>query len=184
MAAFGLSLFKDTSVAQYNPQRVQCTWGEVALNGYAPDTFITITKNSPIHTVVKGLDGKNAYLTNKDFDAQVSFTLLQNSEANKFLWAWYDRGLPRGNQTIATNLVITDYNMGMCWESSYAFINEMPVIGFGAKSGTVEWKFYCQNLTHRQGVVDGEYLTTEQLLIKKVEDAIQSVGKTISGIFS
>lgn len=182
--AFGLSIFKDTSVVQYNPQRVQVTWGEVSLTGFAPDTFITIQKNNPIHTPVTGIDGKNAYLHNKNFDAIVTISLLQNSDTNKFFWAWYDRGLPRGNTTVATNLVIVDYNMKMAWESSFAFINEMPMIGFGSKAGTVDWKFYCQNLTHRQGVVDGEQLTMEQVLIKKVEDAIQSVGKTISGIFS
>lgn len=182
--AFGLSLFKDTSVAQYNPQRIQCTWGEVALSGFAPDTFINITKNAPVHSMVKGIDGKNAYLSNKDFDAQVSFILLQNSDTNKFLWEMYNKGHPSGNATVASQLVITDYNMGMAWESPFAFINEMPSVGYAARSGTTEWKFYCNNLKNKQGIVDGENFTTEQLLIKKVEETIQSVGKTISGIFS
>ena len=182
--AFGLSIFKDTSVVQYNPQRIQVTWGEVALTGFAPDTFITMQKNNPIHTPVTGIDGKNAYLHNKNFDGTISFLLLQNSDTNKFLWEMYNKGHPSGNSTVASQLVVTDYNMAMSWESSFAFINEMPQVSFAKSSGVTEWKFYCAHLKNRQGIIDGEQLTMEQVLIKKVEDTIQSVGKTISGIFS
>lgn len=185
--AFGLSLFKDRSVVQYDPARVHITWSSLQFEGFAPDTFVTIEKVNPLHySVVTGIDGKNAYLSNKNTDYLVTITLLSSSILNRTLLKVYSKFIESTDllNTWGDTLTLIDHNLKISWSSPFAFFYKAPEVNYSAKTNTTTWQVYCNGMSVSNVAVAGEHLSTEQLLIKKVEETIQSVGKTISGIFS
>lgn len=185
--AFGLELFKDRAVAQYDPTRINIAWSSLDFKGFAPETFIKIEKVNPTHhQVVTGIDGKNAFLSNINNDGIITFSLLSTSKTNKVLLQIYTEFV---NSTDLLNtwgdaITITDHNIKITWHSSFAFFYRAPEVSYSERSGVTSWQLYCDNIRVRKDAVAGEHLSTEQILIKKVEETIQSVGKTISGIFS
>ena len=182
-----IELFKDKSVYQYDPTRIHITWAGIDFNAFSPDTFITLEKVVPDHyTVIKGIGGNHAFLSNKDTDYLLSLSLLSNSRYNRALTSVYNKFI---NSKLPLTewggvLTLVDHNLKLSWHSPFTIYHKAPTIGYAALSGNTTWQLYCTNVKVDAQAIAGEHLSTEQILIKKVEDAIQSVGKTISGIFS
>ena len=183
-----IELFKDKSVYQYDPTRIQLSWGDaITFNAFSPDTFITLEKVIPESVaVVSGIGNGKAFLTNHHGDYILTISLLSNSKPNRVLTSVYNKFIYSKDpiNKWGANIVLQDHNLKLVWYSSFAFFHKAPTAGYGALSGNTSWQLYCTNMIVSADAIAGEHLSTEQILIKKVEDAIQSVGKTISGIFS
>lgn len=181
----GWSIFKDRSVATYNPQLVSLVMGTQAIKEFGPDTMVNIAYQSDNLNVVKGIDGNTAIQRQTNNDAIITFSLLQMSQNNKWLL-----DIQRNMQDLTKpiqlpQLVFTDYNLLVSWKATSSFIQKHPDQAYGATAGVTTWSIYCIDLKPNQNIkLDDSLLTNEQVLFRKVEQAIKSAGKTITAVFS
>jgi hypothetical protein len=181
----GWSLFKDRSVAVYNPRLVSLVLGNQPITEFAPDQMVSISYSSDNINVVKGIDGNTALQRQTNKDAIVTFTLLQMSQNNKWLLD-IQRNMQDPRKPIELpQLVFTDYNLMVSWKSTSSFIQKHPDQSYTNMAGATTWSVYCIDMQPNQNIkLDNSLLTNEQILFRKVGEAVKSVGKQITSIFS
>lgn len=180
----GLQLFKDRSVTTYNPQLVSLVIGSQPVTDFATD-IINIVYESDNLNVVKGIDGGTALQRQTNRDATITFTLLQMSQTNKWLLD-IQAGMHDPKQPIQLpSVTFTDYNLKVSWSAKSSFIKKHPDISYSSVAGATTWIMYCMDVKSNQNIIlDNSLLSLEQVLFEKVGQAVKSVGKTISSIFS
>lgn len=178
------SIFKDNGLTTYNPQLLTLTIGDQLVTGFA-DNVCTISYVADNISPVKGIDGNTALLRQTTRDATISFSLLQMSETNKWLLQMQADMLDGTKPIQLPQVTFTDYNLLVSWTAQSAFIQKHPDMTYNATAGSTTWQLYCIGCTPRQNIkLNDSILTNEQILFRKVGEAVKSVGKTISGIFS
>lgn len=178
------SIFKDNGLTTYNPELLTLTIGNQLVTGFA-DNVATISYVADNITPIKSIDGGTALLRQTTRDATISFSLLQTSETNKWLLDMQANMLDGKKAIQLPQVVFSDYNLLVSWTAQSAFIQKHPDMTYNATAGSTTWQLYCIGCTPRQNIkLNDSILTNEQILFRKVGEAVKSVGKTISGIFS
>jgi hypothetical protein len=178
------SVFKDNGLAVYNPRLLTLTIADQLVTGFA-DNVCTISYVADNITPVKGIEGNTALLRQTTRDATISFSLLQTSETNKWLLQMQADMLDGTKPIQLPQATFTDYNLLVSWTAQSAFIQKHPDMTYNATAGSTTWQLYCIGCTPRQNIkLDDSILTNEQILFRKVGEAVKSVGKTISSVFS
>lgn len=178
------SIFQDQGLTIYNPELLTLTIADQLVTGFA-DNVCTISYASDNITPVKGIDGGTALLRQSNRDAILTFSLLQMSETSKWLLNMQADMLDDTKPIQLPNASFTDYNLLVSWSAESVFIQKHPDMTYNATAGSTVWQLYCIGMTPRQNIkLDDSLLTNEQILFRKVGEAVKSVGKTISGIFS
>lgn len=180
----GWSIFRDNGLVTYNPELLTLTIADQLVTGFA-DNVCTISYVADNITPVKGIDGGTALLRQTTRDATISFSLLQTSETNKWLLQMQADILDGTKPIQLPQTTFTDYNLLVSWTAQSAFIIKHPDMTYNATAGSTTWQLYCIGCTPRQNIkLDDSILTNEQILFRKVGEAVKSVGKTISSVFS
>lgn len=72
---------------QYSPKDVVCSWNGIAIEGFAPDSFLRLQRTSPLITPVVGAGGQVALTRNADKTGTIEIELMQTSLSNQMLSA-------------------------------------------------------------------------------------------------
>ncbi|AZV01478.1 hypothetical protein vBSflM004_089 [Shigella phage vB_SflM_004] len=72
---------------QYSPKDVVCSWNGIAIEGFAPDSFLRLQRTSPLVTPVVGAGGQVALTRNADKTGTIEIELMQTSLSNQMLSA-------------------------------------------------------------------------------------------------
>lgn len=178
------SIFKDNGLATYNPTKLTLTIGDQLVTGYG-QSVVTVSYVADNITPVKSIEGNTALLRQTTRDATITFTLLQTSETNKWLLQMQSEMLDGSKAIQLPQVVFSDYNLGVSWRASSAFIVKHPDVTYSMTAGEVVWQIYAMQCTPIQNIkLDDTALTNEEILFRKVKESVASVGKTISSIFS
>ncbi|ATE85803.1 hypothetical protein KPS64_gp71 [Shigella phage KPS64] len=134
---------------QYSPKDVVCSWNGIAIEGFAPDSFLRLQRNSPLVTQVVGAGGQVALTRNADKTGTIEIELMQTSLSNQMLSAIQakqdDMEL---EEDISSNFVIYDPSGSVLATGINAWLQELPQIELGRDQNSKTWIFGCEKLDY------------------------------------
>lgn len=134
---------------QYSPKDVVCSWNGIAIEGFAPDSFLRLQRTSPLVTPVVGAGGQVALTRNADKTGTIEIELMQTSLSNQMLSAIQakqdDMEL---EEDISSNFVIYDPSGSVLATGINAWMQEMPQIELGRDQNSKTWIFGCEKLDY------------------------------------
>lgn len=116
----------------------------VLITGYARDSFVDITYNSPAVELEVGADGQGIRSLTSDNSAKITLRLLQNSAGSKKLDAI--RNADRASAEGVVALVINDSSNGTKHSAAQTWIMKPPKKSYHGKAQAVEWELETDNL--------------------------------------
>lgn len=131
-------------VSTYRPEDVTISWNGIPIDGVAPDTFISASRNTEAYRLVVGSGGSGARSSSGDKSGTVTITLLQTSVANAALTAaaLLDEQTGDGIGPLA----IVDLSGQDVIKAETAWIQKRPDAEFGNTIGNREWVLETDNL--------------------------------------
>lgn len=134
---------------QYSPKDVVCSWNGIAIEGFAPDSFLRLQRTSPLVTPVVGAGGQVALTRNADKTGTIEIELMQTSLSNQMLSAIQakqdDMEL---EEDISSNFVIYDPSGSVLATGINAWLQELPQIELGSDQNSKTWIFGCEKLDY------------------------------------
>ncbi|URY12355.1 hypothetical protein [Shigella phage ESh19] len=134
---------------QYSPKDVVCSWNGIAIEGFAPDSFLRLQRTSPLVTPVVGAGGQVALTRNADKTGTIEIELMQTSLSNQMLSAIQakqdDMEL---EEDISSNFVIYDPSGSVLATGINAWLQELPQIELGRYQNSKTWIFGCEKLDY------------------------------------
>lgn len=138
---------------QYSPKDVVCSWNGIAIEGFAPDSFLRLQRTSPLVTPVVGAGGQVALTRNADKTGTIEIELMQTSLSNQMLSAIQakqdDMEL---EEDISSNFVIYDPSGSVLATGINAWLQELPQIELGRDQNSKTWIFGCEKLDYTSTV--------------------------------
>ena len=163
------------SLPVYASRDVQLAWDGVPITGFAPDSFITFTRNADITDEEVGADAQVAISRLPDKTGTATISLQQQTLSNHFL-AGVMQKQEQTNQFVTGNLTVTDPSGSILGQLYSCHLKTAPEVDLGssATGKTRAWVFFCKEL------VFTDYLGGD-VLIAESQSFIDS---QISDIFS
>ena len=138
---------------QYSPKDVVCSWNGIAIEGFAPDSFLRLQRTSPLITPVVGAGGQVALTRNADKTGTIEIELMQTSLSNQILSAIQakqdDMEL---EEDISSNFVIYDPSGSVMATGINAWLQELPQVELGRDQNSKTWIFGCERLDYTSTV--------------------------------
>lgn len=129
----------------YSSRQVVSNFSGLPIDGYAEDSFITITYNSDFSAPTVGADGEVALALSPDQTGTVSFDLIDTSAGAKRLAQLY--GAQRvADQPVRGPLVISDPSGATLVLSNNAHLQSIGEGTLGTSNSTRTFTFYVENM--------------------------------------
>ena len=139
------------SLQAYDPKNVKLYLGGVRAYGFAPDTKITVSRNSDNIMTMTGTDGEASAALSRDRSGVLTLSLQNASGFNDYLSAWQ-------KQADATGLVwfpiLLEGSQGPTI-ASFANIQRQPDLTYGSEIGTLEWELYVLDCWYAPSTATG-----------------------------
>ena len=134
---------------QYSPKDVVCSWNGIAIEGFAPDSFLRLQRTSPLVTPVVGAGGQVALTRNADKTGTIEIELMQTSLSNQMLSAIQAKqDNMELEEDISSNFVIYDPSGSVLAAGINAWLQELPQIELGRDQNSKTWIFGCEKLDY------------------------------------
>lgn len=134
---------------QYSPKDVVCSWNGIAIEGFAPDSFLRLQRTSPLVTPVVGAGGRVALTRNADKTGTIEIELMQTSLSNQMLSAIQAKqDNMELEEDISSNFVIYDPSGSVLATGINAWLQELPQIELGRDQNSKTWIFGCEKLDY------------------------------------
>lgn len=134
---------------QYSPKDVVCSWNGIAIEGFAPDSFLRLQRTSPLITPVVGAGGQVALTRNADKTGTIEIELMQTSLSNQMLSAIQAKqDNMELEEDISSNFVIYDPSGSVLATGINAWLQELPQIELGRDQNSKTWIFGCEKLDY------------------------------------
>ena len=134
---------------QYSPKEVVCSWNGIAIEGFAPDSFLRLQRTSPLVTPVVGAGGQVALTRNADKTGTIEIELMQTSLSNQMLSAIQAKqDNMELEEDISSNFVIYDPSGSVLATGINAWLQELPQIELGRDQNSKTWIFGCEKLDY------------------------------------
>ncbi|HGF3815910.1 TPA: phage protein [Escherichia coli] len=134
---------------QYSPKDVVCSWNGIAIEGFAPDSFLRLQRTSPLVTPVVGAGGQVALTRNADKTGTIEIELMQTSLSNQMLSAIQAKqDNMELEEDISSNFVIYDPSGSVLATGINAWLQELPQIELGRDQNSKTWIFGCEKLNY------------------------------------
>lgn len=134
---------------QYSPKDVVCSWNGIAIEGFAPDSFLRLQRTSPLVTPVVGAGGQVALTRNADKTGTIEIELMQTSLSNQMLSAIQAKQDDMELEVdISSNFVIYDPSGSVLSTGINAWLQELPQIELGRDQNSKTWIFGCEKLDY------------------------------------
>jgi len=126
----------------YDPKDVKLYIGGQRVYGYAPDTKISMSRNSDNIMNTTGVDGESSAALNRDRSGIMTVSLQQTSGFNSYLMAWQ-------RQADSTGLVwlpiLLEGSQGVS-VSSFCNISKQPDFSYSSEISQMDWEFFVHDL--------------------------------------
>ena len=171
------------SLPVYSSRDVKVAWSGTELQGLAPDSFITFTRNADLTDEEVGAGGDLSISRLPDRTGSCSIILQQQAPANLRLAEAISRQESSG-VFITGHLTIQDPSGSVLAELTNAHIKTAPEVDLGSsatgKSRT--WVFFCEGMRFQAapggtGIVD----SLKDLVVNEVDGLIDRASDEISG---
>lgn len=134
---------------QYSPKDVVCSWNGIAIEGFAPDSFLRLQRTSPLVAPVVGAGGQVALTRNADKTGTIEIELMQTSLSNQMLSAIQAKqDNMELEEDISSNFVIYDPSGSVLATGINAWLQELPQIELGRDQNSKTWIFGCEKLDY------------------------------------
>ncbi len=134
----------------YDPKDVIFVFGGFNISGFAPDTFIEVSRNEDAMGLVVGADGQGVRTKNNNRSGRYIIRLLQTSESNAILDSFANADEADGSG--AEPALLKDNRGNILHASEQAWVVKKPSSNFGAvESQMREWIIETDNLTMVEG---------------------------------
>lgn len=134
---------------QYSPKDVVCSWNGIAIEGFAPDSFLRLQRTSPLITPVVGAGGQVALTRNADKTGTIEIELMQTSLSNQMLSAIQAKqDNMELEEDISSNFVIYDPSGSVLATGINAWLQELPHVELGRDQKSKTWIFGCEKLDY------------------------------------
>ena len=134
---------------QYSPKDVVCSWNGIAIEGFAPDSFLRLQRTSPLITPVVGAGGQVALTRNADKTGTIEIELMQTYLSNQMLSAIQAKQDNMELEAdISSNFVIYDPSGSVLATGINAWLQELPQIELGRDQNSKTWIFGCEKLDY------------------------------------
>jgi hypothetical protein len=137
-----------TVLADFIPESTAINWAGIDMTGFAPDTYITVSRNSPNSNSSVGADGSVGLTKVADKTGTVEVTLMQTSATHRYLSAVQaaqdvdDANLVRGNMSII------DPSGGFICIAQGVHIMQPPEVSLGSDQNPKTWTFFAERLIY------------------------------------
>jgi hypothetical protein len=167
------------SLPVYSSRDVKLSWAGVALDGLAPDSFITFSRASDITDEEVGADGSLSISKLPDRTGTCTVTLQQQSTGNKILAGMIGEQ-EAGSSLYVGTLEVRDPSGSVLADLSMAHIKTTPEVDYGssATGSNRAWVFFVEHMKFTdspQGDSDNPVVAAQQAA---VEAAIVSIKGT------
>jgi hypothetical protein len=134
-------------MGNYDPGRIQIIINGFLIAGYAPGSFVKVSRNKPSFTVKIGSDGLPVRTKSRDISGTITITLLQNSSSNDVLSGFVltDEQVDGGTGAVGPALV-NDLNGTTVYKSSQSWVQQPADGEFADEAGNREWTIACADL--------------------------------------
>ncbi len=129
---------------QYIPANVSAAFMGEDLTAFADGTMITVTPLSDLVTYVRGSRGEFAYTRSPDRGATITFTLLQNSPSNTFMYALLQAADELGGDMPMGAFVIQDRSSPSLPILSNCVITKRPERSWSSDQTSVTWELVAE----------------------------------------
>lgn len=131
----------------YNSLDVQVAWNGVSLDGLAPDSFVTFSRNADLTDEEVGASGDLSISVLPDRTGTCTITLQQNSLGNLIL-SGAQLLQENSGRFITGALTIADPSGSVLALLTNAHMKKTPEVSLGstATGKTREWVFFCENM--------------------------------------
>lgn len=134
---------------QYSPKDVVCSWNGIAIEGFAPDSFLRLQRSSPLITPVVGAGGQVALTRNADKTGTIEIELMQTSPSNQMLsLIQAKQDAMELEEDITSNFIIFDPSGSVLATGVNAWLQELPQVELGREQTTKTWIFGCEKLDY------------------------------------
>lgn len=124
-------------IGNYAPQDIAITVGGLVIEGYAPDSFISIEQVEDTFSMAQGADGYATRARTSNRNATATITLLASSPSNDVLTAAYNKDVKAG---VAVSFQLVDLNGTTLVRAAKAWVRRLPTVEFGSGAdNTREW---------------------------------------------
>lgn len=138
------------ALKSYDAKNLKVSLGPIIMRGFGEDSIAEIAWESDLFDVKVGADGETSRSKQNNFNALVTITLMQNSDAHSELQqAFLRNGILEPN-TQVFEFRLYDGITGEAYSCKEAFVKKLPDTSFEKNIGEREWQLYCVNLQQEQ----------------------------------
>lgn len=131
----------------YSPKDVNVSFNGIAITGFAPDSFIRLSRNSELLGETVGAAGELSLTKIADRTGAIEIELMQTAETNLLLSALALATENGGPITVGT-LMIQDPSGSVLAVALNAYLKAFPDVELGADQNTKTWMFGCETLEY------------------------------------
>lgn len=131
----------------YSSREVAVTWSGVALDGLAPDSYVTFSRSADLTDEEVGADGKLSISRSPDKTGTCTLSFQQNADANLILSGVM--AAQEGSPTFITgSLSIVDPSGSVVALLTNCHIKTAPEVTLGstAVGQSKDWVFFCEGM--------------------------------------
>lgn len=131
----------------YSSRNVQVSFGGVAIEALAPDSFISFSLNSPITETEVGADGKVAISYSPDETGTCTISVQQNSPSDVYLSSVLE-AQRTSRELVIGDIVVNDPSGSVLAYIGSAHIQEGPevTLGSSANGATRDYVFFVEQM--------------------------------------
>ena len=134
-----------SNVIPYDAKNIFASLGVVSVQGFMPDSFLSIEYNNDFWTVQVGVDGKsNTRSKNNDRSAIITLSILQTSPTHDQLSA--QLALDEAGNVGQAPLLIKDNSTGALFTARNCWIKKPPTAVFSGEAQGWEWTLETDRL--------------------------------------
>lgn len=159
------------TLRDYSPNSVAMSWGNINFVGFAEDTFVTVSRNSPNTSMSVGADGSVGLTKMADRTGTIEITLMQTSETHRYLGGIQNLQ-DFGERLFRANMTITDPSGGFICKALNVHLMEPPEVSLGSDQNEKTWTFYAEQLIFTDAPAGFTRVAGE---ISRIDDAISGI---------
>lgn len=161
------------------PESTAINWGGIDFTGFAPDTYITVSRNSANTASSVGADGSVGLTKIADKTGTVEITLMQTSATHRYLAQVQAMQDIEDAQLIRAPMSIVDPSGGFIAIAQGVHIMQPPEISLGSDQNPKTWTFFAERLIYTELPPGFAQTSAELTRITNAVEGIQEISEKL-----
>lgn len=170
-------------LANFSPAQVGINWGGIPFTGFAADTFITVSRNSPNSNTEVGADGSVGHTVVADKTGTIEVTLMQTSVTHRYLSA-IQLAQDSSGDLYRANMTVVDPSGGFICKAIGVHIQEPPEVSLGGDQNEKTWTLFADRLLYTDAPAGFAKPAGEVSKIDDFLSGIQEASEALEDLFS